>query len=426
MSSGLKEGPPLLIDLCNSLSDSEVVVLDCLESAVARGLRSFLEVGNALLEIREQGLYRAYGTFEAYCRERWGISRTRSYELMDAATVTNAIAGDPTADIMPTNEAQVRPLARLDQADQAPAWREAVETAPGGKVTGAHVAAVAEKYRPEKPAALTEEKMLLGGSFRLPVVGASKAGQGHLAYARGDRTIQLQSYDDLMVCIKAIQTDGKGRLVWFTPVGDGTYTAALPPDFRPTTVPTELLLPVVGTMTNGTSSHGHTATLLDGSERRTIELHSREDLYICAQAYNTEGRGRRVVFTPVGDGTYRANLRSKPPSGTPAAPSLDCPGQMLLVDPPEASPICQPDLAPERQHGRLTQPETDRLIRTKTLTLNEVFAVIEHLFECVDAHCTYCERPVGFGYPHTDQEDTCWYQLDLECGCFRRGCEEAP
>ena len=41
--------------------------------------------------------------------------------------------------IEPTSEKQIRPLARLTADQQLIAWQKAVETAPDGKVTAAHV-----------------------------------------------------------------------------------------------------------------------------------------------------------------------------------------------------------------------------------------------------------------------------------------------
>lgn len=44
-----------------------------LETTIERGLATFIEVGNALAEVRESQLYQGrYGTFENYCRERRG------------------------------------------------------------------------------------------------------------------------------------------------------------------------------------------------------------------------------------------------------------------------------------------------------------------------------------------------------------------
>src|SRR5690554_2740020 len=62
--------------------------------------------------IRDNRLYRAeFMTFEAYCQERWGISRPRAYELMTAATVVSAIADKELP--APTNERQARELGKV-------------------------------------------------------------------------------------------------------------------------------------------------------------------------------------------------------------------------------------------------------------------------------------------------------------------------
>jgi hypothetical protein len=49
--------------------------LETLERVIESGLRTFVEVGEALMEIRDQRLYQD-ATFEDYCRERWGISQS--------------------------------------------------------------------------------------------------------------------------------------------------------------------------------------------------------------------------------------------------------------------------------------------------------------------------------------------------------------
>ena len=67
--------------------------LGCCETVIERGLGAFVEVGNALQVIRDKRLYRAeYGTFEAYCRERWGVSRPRAYQMVEASSVVENLS----------------------------------------------------------------------------------------------------------------------------------------------------------------------------------------------------------------------------------------------------------------------------------------------------------------------------------------------
>jgi len=111
------------------------------EGVIERGMNTFVEVGNALAAIQERKLYRsAHGTFEVYCRERWGFSRQRAYQLTAAAdTVTTMVdAGLPA----PDSERQARELGRVPAAERAEIWRETVERTDGQPTA----AAVRETY----------------------------------------------------------------------------------------------------------------------------------------------------------------------------------------------------------------------------------------------------------------------------------------
>lgn len=88
--------------------------LRALEGRIERGLQTFRDVGLALMEIREDRLYRATHTsFEAYCLERWNLEKARAYQFLGAAEVVKAI-GDGAG---PTNEAQARELVALVHED---------------------------------------------------------------------------------------------------------------------------------------------------------------------------------------------------------------------------------------------------------------------------------------------------------------------
>lgn len=121
----------------------EIDHLERCEAIIERGLQTFMLVGTALMEIRDSRLYRHFGTFEDYCRERWGLNRQRAYQLIDAARVVqNVNHGGQAPPILPTNERQVRPIVNLEPDQQRTVWQKAVETAPGGHVTGRHVEAI--------------------------------------------------------------------------------------------------------------------------------------------------------------------------------------------------------------------------------------------------------------------------------------------
>jgi hypothetical protein len=82
-----------MIKTAAALAPNEQFRLEQCEKAIERGLNTFVEVGRALTEIRDNKLYRiSFKTFEAYCKERWEIGRSRAYELIDQAKVVTAIA----------------------------------------------------------------------------------------------------------------------------------------------------------------------------------------------------------------------------------------------------------------------------------------------------------------------------------------------
>lgn len=117
------------------------------EATIERGLKTFVDVGNALLSIRDERLYRqTHKTFEDYCRERWEFSPQHAGRLIGAVGVMKNL--EPLGSKMPESESHVRPLTSLPAEIQPKAWQEAIDTAPDGKITRDHVASVAERYKP--------------------------------------------------------------------------------------------------------------------------------------------------------------------------------------------------------------------------------------------------------------------------------------
>ncbi len=124
----------------SAISSVEAAVLADQEAIITQGLKTFYAVGTALLTIRDQRLYREdHGTFEDYCQGRWGMTHRNANYLIGAATVVDDLGN--TFPILPSNARQASPLAALPPKQRAAAWQEAVQTAPEGKVTAAHVAA---------------------------------------------------------------------------------------------------------------------------------------------------------------------------------------------------------------------------------------------------------------------------------------------
>jgi hypothetical protein len=131
------------------LSTTEAQELKRHEAVIEAGLQTFVEVGSALLAIRDKRLYRAeHSNFEAYCRNRWGFSRIHAHRLIGAAGVVGNLL--PMGNT-PTSERQSRPLVGLAPDQQREAWSEAVATAPNSKVTAEHVQSVVETRYVTRP-----------------------------------------------------------------------------------------------------------------------------------------------------------------------------------------------------------------------------------------------------------------------------------
>lgn len=133
------------------LTTSEATELERCEATIARGYQTFIDVGNALAEIRDRKLYRAtHATFADYCTDRWKMSRQRAYQLIDASeTAANlSTTVDIPADV---SERVLRPLAALPPAEQPDAW-QAAKARSGGTPTARDVAAVVRERQTPEPA----------------------------------------------------------------------------------------------------------------------------------------------------------------------------------------------------------------------------------------------------------------------------------
>ncbi len=134
-----------------------------LENVILRGVMAHFEMGMALAAIQEERLYLStHGTFEAYCKDLWEISRRRAYQLLAAVEVIKNLKGEDPDDvyhgshpdqmlpigdiILPANERQCRPLTILTPDQQREAWKWVLDTAPDGRITAGHVARVVRSF----------------------------------------------------------------------------------------------------------------------------------------------------------------------------------------------------------------------------------------------------------------------------------------
>jgi len=131
-----------------------------LEETIRQGLNTFVDVGNALLEIRDKRLYRQeYSTFEDYCREQWNMKQSQAYRLMDSAKVLDNLQSSPIGELLPTNEAQARPLSSLEPEEQIEAWKRVITSTPEGKVTAAVVLKAVKEVEQERREERRQERI---------------------------------------------------------------------------------------------------------------------------------------------------------------------------------------------------------------------------------------------------------------------------
>lgn len=164
--------------LSEILSESEKNELSRLENIIETGKKSFVEVGEALVIVREQELYRAeHGTFEDYCVMRWKFTVRHAQRLMQQAGVFHelslppkegdtCVASEKTPIETPKTGRQLNALATAPHGQRAAVMKKAVETAPKDKsgkpkVTAKHIEKIVKEaaqpievkpIEPENPA----------------------------------------------------------------------------------------------------------------------------------------------------------------------------------------------------------------------------------------------------------------------------------
>jgi len=99
-----------------------------LEAVIKKYRQDFYSVGKALKEIRDARHYHklSFKSFESYVRIRWDMGRSHAYRLIEAFCVIDNLS--PIGELLPKNEAQARPLTKLDAFSQRRLWRDFLKT----------------------------------------------------------------------------------------------------------------------------------------------------------------------------------------------------------------------------------------------------------------------------------------------------------
>lgn len=132
------------------------------EAIIERGLTTFVEVGMALAEIRDNRLYKGtHSSFEDYCRDRWGFNRQRASQIITASEVSRIL--DTSTESASHAEA-LAPL-RDDQDAMAAAYQaaQAKAAADDARLTAARITVEVNKILADEQAEADAE-----GVFETP------------------------------------------------------------------------------------------------------------------------------------------------------------------------------------------------------------------------------------------------------------------
>ncbi len=121
----------------SAIADTRLIQL---ETTIAQGIEHFVKVGEALLTIRNEGLYKPhYSTFQEYIRTRWHMNHSYAYQLMGSVDVVHNIGEGELK-----NAYQARQLIPLEPEQQRIVWQVVKATSPTKAVSGSHIKTVVE------------------------------------------------------------------------------------------------------------------------------------------------------------------------------------------------------------------------------------------------------------------------------------------
>jgi len=132
-----------------ALSKPEAQKFTKLDGIIKSGAKTFMEVGNALVDVHKGKLYREkFKTFEAYCASR-GIKRRSAYQLMTAVQVSLSLENVQHA--AQSSVRTLNKLATVPPKKQKEVFEKAAAKAGGPPTEGEIIEAKAEVIPPDAP-----------------------------------------------------------------------------------------------------------------------------------------------------------------------------------------------------------------------------------------------------------------------------------
>jgi hypothetical protein len=172
-------------------------------------LAAFVEVGNALATVRDDKLYRAsYDTFEAYCKERWGLARNSAYRYIDAAEVAEVLSPIGDTVPLPTTESQARELVPL--LDKPGKLRKAYKTAAkrkGGTPTARAIGEAVAEQLPAKSAPSESAPVQQGLMLVMPI-HQPEADYMLRAARKSEASLETWAYGVLLAAVSTAEPRG--------------------------------------------------------------------------------------------------------------------------------------------------------------------------------------------------------------------------
>src|ERR1051326_8938947 len=217
-----------LASLSRDMTTPEIYEFSRCENIIQKGLDTFVEVGAALITIRDKRLYRAtHATFELYCVQRWQMTARRAHQLCAASAVVNNLlmagkvnncsppAADPKtyefeeeaaqeerpATPVPTTESQARPLTRLSPENQPRAWEAAVARSNGQVPTARVVEEEVNRLEPRSKSFNTVQE-----DFELEVQEPEKPEPKGTKLSLGQRQEMVSKLQHLIKELRELQT----------------------------------------------------------------------------------------------------------------------------------------------------------------------------------------------------------------------------
>lgn len=134
--------------LNQTLSLEEKTKLSNCELVIETGLNTFVAVGKALLEIKENNLYRIeFDTFENYCQSKWNISKNYGNRLIQASNViSNLVPIGTDAEKIINTENKARILSKFSPEIQRLILKDLQESNLSNNLTASFLESYSNAY----------------------------------------------------------------------------------------------------------------------------------------------------------------------------------------------------------------------------------------------------------------------------------------